>query len=58
MKKGEKLMKRFIAGACAALLIALPAMGMPLKSSADNPIAQNVFTPDPAPMVYGDTLYI
>jgi len=30
MKKGEKLMKRFIAGAYAALLIALPAMGMSL----------------------------
>ena len=26
--------------------------------SADNPICQTAFTPDPAPMVYEDTLYV
>ena len=51
-------MKRWIAAACAVLLAAMPAVGMPLTGFADNPIAQNVFTPDPAPMVYGDTLYM
>ncbi len=28
------------------------------KAKADNPIIQNIFAPDPAPMVYDDTVYL
>lgn len=31
---------------------------LPQKASAENPIVQNVYTADPAPMAYGDTLYL
>ena len=32
---------------------------MPAKKvSADNPIVQHIFAPDPAPMVYNDTVYL
>ncbi|MBR7037960.1 MAG: family 43 glycosylhydrolase [Oscillospiraceae bacterium] len=44
----------------AALLLAaamLPVM-MPMQAAADNPIVQDIYTSDPAPMVYGDTLYV
>lgn len=48
-------MKRF-----ASLLLALliSASAMCLSLSADNPIIQTCFTPDPAPVVFGDTLYV
>ena len=29
-----------------------------MPASADNPIVQNTYTADPAPMAYGDTLYL
>lgn len=35
----------------------MPAV-IPTVTNADNPLAQNVYTADPAPMVYGDTLYL
>ncbi len=31
---------------------------IPATVHADNPIVQNIYTADPAPMVYGDTLYV
>ena len=46
----------------ALLISAVMACGMfsafPFTASADNPIGQTVFTPDPAPLVVGDTLYL
>ena len=29
-----------------------------IPAQADNPVVQNVYTADPAPMVSGDTLYL
>ena len=49
--KWIKLMGETVA-ACLAVLF------VPNVSRADNPIIQNVYTADPAPMVYGDTLYV
>ncbi len=51
MKKGSK-----IAG---ALMAAMIVVGLsPVTAKADNPIVQAIYTTDPAPMVYGDTLYV
>lgn len=33
-------------------------LGLALSCLADNPIVQTYFTPDPAPMVYNDTVYV
>ena len=49
-------MKRIFAAVCAFLVTA--ACCPSIKSFADNPIVQSVYTSDPAPMVYGDTLYV
>ncbi len=49
-------MKRTLAALTAFLMIA--AAGIPMAVHADNPIAQNVYTSDPAPMADGDTLYV
>lgn len=46
-----KVMASFFALCCVAFLAVLP-------SKADNPIVQNIYTADPAPMVSGDTLYL
>ena len=51
-------MKRSIALLCASAVSALVIAGSTFTASADNPLAQNVYTSDPAPMVYGDTLYM
>lgn len=51
-------MKRFTAALCAAALTAVPFAGSAMTANANNPVAQNVYTSDPAPMVYGDTLYM
>lgn len=36
----------------------LALMLLPALCMAQNPIIQTSFTPDPAPMVYGDKLYL
>ncbi|WP_420878041.1 glycoside hydrolase family 43 protein [Sorangium cellulosum] len=40
----------------ALLLCGVTAL--PSVSLADNPIVQTIYTPDPAPMVHGDTVYL
>ncbi|MBR1529009.1 MAG: family 43 glycosylhydrolase [Oscillospiraceae bacterium] len=49
-------MKKFLSAVCALLVTA--ACCPAVQSFADNPIVQSVYTSDPAPMVYGDTLYV
>ncbi|MBR4200424.1 MAG: hypothetical protein IKQ91_03990, partial [Oscillospiraceae bacterium] len=51
--------KQLISGAVAALvcLTAVGQTGM-LNASAQNPIIQTSFTPDPAPVVFGDELWV
>lgn len=51
-------MKRTFATLCAAVFAAAAVSGSVLVGTAQNPIAQNVYTSDPAPMVYGDTFYM
>ncbi|WP_437751435.1 glycoside hydrolase family 43 protein [Sorangium sp. So ce1389] len=41
----------------AALLIC-GVTALPAGALADNPIVQTIYTPDPAPMVYNDTVYL
>ncbi|WP_437805655.1 glycoside hydrolase family 43 protein [Sorangium sp. So ce1078] len=41
----------------AALLIC-GVTALPSGALADNPIVQTIYTPDPAPMVYNDTVYL
>lgn len=48
-------MKRF-ASSLLALITALSALCIHIN--AENPIIQTCFTPDPAPVVFGDTLYL
>lgn len=53
MKK--KVLAKALAGVfvfCSAMFFAV------VPSKADNPIVQNIYTADPAPMVSGDTLYL
>ncbi len=44
----------------SVLLLAATAVSdlSAVKCSADNPIVQSIYTADPAPMVYNDTLYL
>lgn len=42
----------------AALTLSAVPMIAPMTSVADNPLAQNVYTADPAPMVHDGTLYL
>lgn len=53
-------MKKFIAGVSAVLMTAMStAVYMPEKTAnADNPAIQTIYSTDPAPMVYNDTLYL
>ena len=52
-------MKRFLSAACTALVsAAMMLSASAITGYADNPIVQSVYTSDPAPMVYGDTLYV
>ncbi len=55
MKKWKEMARR-LAGSLLAACVAVGAL--PVVSHADNPIAQNIYTADPAPMVYEDTMYI
>ena len=52
--KGKKIIK--LAGAAVAACLSILLVSD--VSKADNPIIQNVYTADPAPMVSGDTLYV
>lgn len=52
MKKG---FCKVIAG---AMVLCLTTLSFAMPSKADNPIVQNIYTADPAPMVSGDTLYL
>ena len=47
---------KLIAGAIMAAMIVVGLS--PVTAKADNPIVQTIYTTDPAPMVYGDTLYV
>lgn len=47
------MLKRIISFALAAVLIAASS----ITTSAENPVVQTAFTPDPAPVVYDDVLY-
>ena len=49
-------MKRIVTALCAFLITS--ACCPAVSAFADNPIVQSVYTSDPAPMVYGDTLYV
>lgn len=53
-RKGKRLIKAAgtLVAACLSVLLLSDV------SKADNPIIQNVYTADPAPMVYGDTVYV
>ena len=52
-------MKHFLSAACTALVsAAMMLSASAITGYADNPIVQSVYTSDPAPMVYGDTLYV
>lgn len=46
-------------GMIGLLAAALVLVGMnPTVAKADNPIVQTIYSTDPAPMVYGDTVYV
>lgn len=55
-----KLKKVFCIAMAAALTVpCINIAGNNVKvAKADNPIVQNIFAPDPAPMVYDDTVYL
>lgn len=40
------------------MAVAAVASSSAMICSADNPIVQSIYTADPAPMVYGDTMYV
>ncbi|MBQ4464819.1 MAG: family 43 glycosylhydrolase, partial [Oscillospiraceae bacterium] len=51
--------KRVLSAVCAAAMSVTGALScFPMMASAANPLAQNVYTSDPAPMVDGDTIYV
>ncbi|XXY50750.1 glycoside hydrolase family 43 protein [Sorangium sp. So ce269] len=41
-----------------AALLSGGVAALPSSALADNPIVQTIYTPDPAPMVYNDTVYL
>ncbi len=53
-------MKKFVSAAMAALVTAAGVTAsVPLSAvHAENPVVQTSFTPDPAPVVFGDELYV
>ena len=52
-------MKKFISAAIAGVMtLASMAAYVPQVGYAENPIVQTSFTPDPAPVVFGDELYV
>lgn len=52
----RKILSGFTAAVLMGLCLCSPAES--LSVSANNPICQTSFTPDPAPVVFGDTLYV
>ncbi len=52
----KKALLKKLVGITVALSLTVTLL--PQKVSAENPIVQNVYTADPAPMAYGDTLYL
>lgn len=50
--------KNFIKIVGSAMTVCLAILFLPSVSFADNPIAQNVYTADPAPMVYDGRMYV
>lgn len=42
----------------SAMVLCLATLSLSIPAKADNPIVQNIYTADPAPMVSGDTLYL
>ena len=56
MNTMKKIFFKKLVGITVALSLAITLL--PQKVSAENPIVQNVYTADPAPMVHGDTLYL
>ena len=52
-------MKRYLKAAAVALVSAATlCIAGPAVSHAENPIVQTSFTPDPAPVVFGDELWV
>ena len=52
-------MKKILSIVTAAALTIPAAASMPPKvAKADNPMIQTIFSTDPAPMVYDDTVYV
>jgi beta-xylosidase len=52
-------MKKFISlVTTAALSVVALSAAVPVMSHAENPIVQTSFTPDPAPVVFDDELYV
>ncbi len=50
--------KTFSAVTAAALAAVTLCTSAPVPAQAENPIVQTSFTPDPAPVVFGDELYV
>lgn len=52
--------RKLMCGITAAAMLCLCTVGQQekLDAQATNPIVQTIFSTDPAPMVYGDTLYV
>ena len=53
--KMKKIFSKVVAG---ALVLCMATLSLSIPSKADNPVVQNIYTADPAPMVSGDTLYL
>ena len=51
----KKIFSKVVAG---ALVLCMATLSLSIPSKADNPVVQNIYTADPAPMVSGDTLYL
>jgi hypothetical protein len=58
MKRRIGMRKFFSAVTAAALTAVTICASAPVVVRADNPIVQTSFTPDPAPVVFGDELYV
>ena len=50
--------KKLSAVALSALTALTMTSALPMTANAENPIVQTSFTPDPAPVVIGDELYV
>lgn len=57
-RKVKKMKKTGVKALIGVLAICSGIMFADIPARADNPIVQNIYTADPAPMVSGDTLYV